>query len=187
MTHRGPFERDKTSARLRSPMRATLATAALLLLPATSVVGAPAAEHAAAEPALSMSADLRDLIRTEMRELLNGAQSIAVALPAADWKGIATTSARMRDSYVLEQKLTDAQREEVERLPDRFKALDEGFHQRADNLARSATAEDAKAVAHEFGRLLEACTTCHAAFARAIFPGFRAESERHGVGHSGHG
>ncbi len=121
---------------------------------------------------VQMSADLRKLLQEEMLELLTGTQTIAASLPVANWKGITVTSARMRHSYVLERKLTRSQEDELSRLPDEFKALDEAFHLRAEKLERAAAARDAEAVAFQFSRLLETCTTCHTKFANTKFPAF---------------
>ena len=110
--------------------------------------------------------------KQEMLALLTGTQTIAASLPMADWRVIADTSARMRHSYVLEKKLTQAQEEELSRLPSQFKSLDEAFHLRAEKLERAAVTRDAEAVAFQFSRLLEECTECHAKFAQGKFPAF---------------
>jgi hypothetical protein len=71
-----------------------------------------------------MSPDLQQLFQAEMRELLLGTQTIAGFLPIANWDGIASSAMAMRASYVLEKKLTTAQRQNLEKLPEQFKALD---------------------------------------------------------------
>lgn len=123
-----------------------------------------------ANPDLRLSADLQKLFQQEMLALLTGAQTIAASLPVGNWEAIVETSATMRHSYVLEKKLTPAQEDELSRLPDEFKSLDESFHLRTSKLERAAVARDAEAVAFQFSRLLESCTECHARFARAKFP-----------------
>lgn len=92
------------------------------------------AEPSATIPSLNMSPDLQQLFQAEMRELLLGTQHIAGALPVANWDGIADSALAMRNSYVLEQKLTTAQRQDLEQLPEQFKAFDEAFHHRAEKL-----------------------------------------------------
>jgi cytochrome c556 len=106
-----------------------------------------------------------------MQQLLAGTQTIAVSLPVGDWSSIAETAAKMKETYVLEKQLTQAQREEIERLPERFMALDEDFHARADKLRQAAISHDTQAVSSQFGALLNACVTCHSSFARSRFPG----------------
>ena len=133
------------------------------------------AELSAPIPSLNMSPDLQQLFQAEMRELLLGTQHIAGALPVANWDGIADSAMAMRNSYVLEQKITTAQRHDLERLPEQFKAFDEAFHLRAEKLAHAAKAKDAEAVSCHFSRLLDTCVACHSTYAKTKFPNFRSE------------
>lgn len=160
-------------------MRA-LATVFLAVVMLACVSTPSAAGDPASPPTLSPG--LLDLFRAEMRELLNGSQAIAAALPLGDWARIAETARRMQASYVLEQKLTAAQRKELGALPERFLALDADFHARTQKLADAALRHDAEAVAFHYGRLLEGCVSCHAAYAPARFPTLaapRAEPHAH--------
>lgn len=131
-----------------------------------------AGQPAAAAAGISVSPDLLELFRAEMRGLLGGTQAISAALPVGDWAGVAATSEQMRNSYILEKKLTKAQRAELEGLPQDFRVLDEQLHGRADKLARAASAKDAELAAFHYGRLLETCAGCHAIYAKQRFPGF---------------
>jgi hypothetical protein len=127
-----------------------------------------------------MSPDLRSLFQAEMRELLIGTQTIAGALPTGNWESISKTATTMRESYILEKKLTKAQDEELSKLPAAFRLLDEGFHLRAERLARAAMARDGEAVSFQFSRLLDTCVACHTSYARAQFPQFEpAAHESH--------
>ncbi len=156
-------------------MQASQFTRVLFVCAFACWVSAEAGESV--EPARSdvpMSAGLQSLFRQEMLALLAGTQQIAAALPVANWKEIGATSAAMRHSYVLEKKLTPEQQDELERLPEEFRALDEAFHLRAGKLERAASAHDAESVAFQFSRLLEACTECHTKFSKTRFPAFSA-------------
>ncbi len=133
------------------------------------------AEPSVSTPSLNMSPDLQQLFQAEMRELLLGTQRIAGALPVANWDGIADSAMAMRNSYVLDQKLTTAHRHDLEQLPEQFKAFDEAFHHRAEKLAHAAKAKDAEAVSFHFSRLLDSCVACHATYAKTRFPNFRSE------------
>jgi hypothetical protein len=137
---------------------------------------AHAEQPADAPTGLTMSPELLELFRAEMRELLGASQAISLALPVGDWANVAATSEKMRKSYVLEKKLTVAQREELESLPERFKRLDEQFHMRAEKLAHAASQKDAELTAFHYARLLEGCAGCHAIYARQRFPGFASDS-----------
>lgn len=133
------------------------------------------AELSAPIPSLNMSPDLQQLFQAEMRELLLGTQHIAGSLPVANWDGIAGSAMAMRNSYVLEKKLTTTQRHDLEKLPEQFKAFDEAFHLRAEKLAHAAKAKDAEAVSFHFSRLLDTCVACHSTYAKPKFPNFRSE------------
>ena len=133
------------------------------------------AELSAPIPSLNMSLDLQQLFQAEMRELLLGTQHIAASLPIANWDGIVDSAMAMRNSYVLEKKLTPTQKHDLEKLPERFKAFDEAFHHRAAKLAQAAKAKDAQAVSFHFSRLLDTCVACHSTYAKTKFPNFRSE------------
>jgi cytochrome c556 len=122
---------------------------------------------------VKLSPQVLDLLRAEMREISAGVQAMAFSIATADWRTIQDTSARIRASYIMEKKLTPAHARELETvLPPRFKALDAEFHDRAGKLGAAATARDAKLVVAQYSRMLESCTTCHAAFASSRFPNF---------------
>jgi len=133
------------------------------------------AEPSTPTTSLKMSPDLQQLFQAEMRELLLGTQTIAASLPIANWDAIASSAMAMRASYVLEKKLTTAQRQDLEKLPEQFKALDEAFHLRAEKIAQAAKVKDAEAVSFQFSRLLDTCVACHSIYAKARFPDFRSE------------
>ena len=158
-----------------------LVTGAVLLL-AGFACAAPRAETVGTNQELALTPEVRELLRAEMREVATGTQQLAVAIAGADWATVAATAGRIRASYIMAKRLSPGQRTELERaLPGRFKLLDAGFHERAGRLAAAATAHDAELTAFHYSRLVEACTTCHAEFARTRFPGFAppAEPEHH--------
>lgn len=141
-------------------------------------VSANAQEPHPAQNDLQLSPELMELLRAEMRALLTGIQSLATGIATADWSSVADTSAQISASYILDQKLTPAQREELgTSLPEHFKRLDSEFHLEAEKLEAAATNHDAQLVTFHYYRLIEACTTCHAQYAVSRFPGFRLSTE----------
>lgn len=147
-------------------------TGAVLLL-AAFACAAPRAETVGANREPALSPEVRELLRAEMREVATGTQQLTVAIAGADWATVAATANRIRASYIMAKRLSSVQRAELEgALPERFKLLDAGFHDRAGRLAAAATAHDAELTAFHYSRLVETCTTCHAEFARTRFPGF---------------
>ncbi len=132
------------------------------------------AEESHAPPQeIKLSQDLLNVLRAEMKEISTGVQLIAVALATADWKAIQESSRNIRESYVMEKKLTPNQEKELVRvLPERFMQLDAEFHQRAAKLGEAASAHDAELAAFHYARLIESCAQCHSLYARSRFPGF---------------
>jgi hypothetical protein len=137
-------------------------------------MSAGAQETGSTQNDLHLSPQLADLLRAEMRALLTGIQSIASGIATADWKSVASKGAQIRASYILDQKLTPSQREELDTaLPEHFKRLDSDFHLEAGKLEAAATSHDSQLVTFHYYRLIETCTDCHAQYAVSRFPGFR--------------
>jgi len=127
---------------------------------------------------LELSAGLMDLLRTEMREILSGVQSIPSGIARADWKEIADISKKIKSSYILAQKITPEQKQELQhRLPEYFKKMDENFHLEAGKLESAARNHDPQLVAFHYYRLIESCTSCHSTYATGRFPGFLPETK----------
>ena len=140
---------------------------------------ANAQEKQPAQDGLHLSPQLAELLRAEMRALLTGIQSIVSGIATADWKSVADKSAQIRASYILDRKLTPAQRAELTAsLPEHFKRLDSDFHLEAGKLEAAAMSRDSQLATFHYYRLLETCTTCHALYAASRFPGFRSAAER---------
>lgn len=141
-----------------------------------------AAEPHAPRQDIKLSPDLLNLLRAEMGEIARGVQGIALSLATADWTSIQETSTKIRDSYIMDKKLTAAQAKELEQaFPEHFKQLDAEFHLRAEKLVVAATAHDPELVAFQYSRLIENCTLCHSAYAKSRFPGFsfHAQPDHH--------
>ena len=139
-------------------------------------------EHQAptASTTLALSAGLAALVSDEMLAIEEGLGVLMPAIAAGDWQLVVQTAERIEKSYILAQRLTAEQLEELERvLPPRFEALDSAFHGSAGKLARAARERDAElAVFHSY-KLMETCVECHATFASTRFPGFREEEKGH--------
>ena len=159
-----------------------------LLLAGTVAVGAQSHEHpvsapptvpaaapatAPAGPIQQLSPELRGLFRDEMVALQGAMLELVPAIVSGDTEAIARLAERMRAGYVLAQKLTDAQREELERaLPAAFLERDGEFHELAGGLADAAREHQAALVPFYFYKLTESCVGCHARYAGHRFPGY---------------
>lgn len=125
---------------------------------------------------LELSVDLMNLLRTEMREILSGIQSISPSIATGDWKKIADISRTIKNSYILAQKITPQQKKELQqKLPDYFKRMDENFHIEAGKLELAARNHDPQLVTFHYYRLIDSCVSCHTAYAAKRFPGFVPE------------
>ncbi len=143
----------------------------------------PAGQEAAAESATpagvaALSPELRQLFKLEMAGLQGAMLELFPAVVAGDWEGIARIAARIRGGFVLAQKLTAEQREELLRsLPPDFLARDAEFHETATGLEHAAQRKQKELVPFYVYRLTEACVGCHSRHAQARFPAFAPAHE----------
>lgn len=121
----------------------------------------------------SLSAPLREALSAEMAALQGGLVAVIPAVVAGHWEEVAKIAGQMRDSFILKQALTKAQREELHRaLPPSFLELDAQFHYLAGMLGHAAEAHKPELVGFYLGRMMETCVNCHARHAHAKFPAF---------------
>ena len=143
-------------------------------------VSAPPAAPAVAPtgPIQQLSPELRGLFRDEMVALQGAMLELVPAIVSGDSEATARLAERMRAGYVLAQKLTDAQREELERLlPAAFLERDGEFHELAGRLAEAAREHQADLVPFYLYKLTESCVGCHARYAAHRFPGYAQPPE----------
>lgn len=138
------------------------------------------AEAGTAPVALDLPQNLRDALVEEMRAVQRDTLAIAAAIPLADWSAVEEAALRIRASYILERTLSAEDRAALGKaLPEGFVLLDQRFHEDAAHLAEAARASRADTAVFYASRLFDGCTSCHARYAGARFPGFRAASDRH--------
>ena len=144
--------------------------------PPASPPTAPAT--APAGPIQKLSPELRGLFRDEMVALQGAMLELVPAIVSGDTEATARLAERMRAGYVLAQRLTDAQRDELERmLPAAFVERDGEFHELAGGLADAAREHRASLVPFYFYKLTESCAGCHARYAAHRFPGYAKPPE----------
>lgn len=120
---------------------------------------------------ISLSADLKTLLNQEMSGIDAGMRTILSAIAAGDWATVADTAIKIKDSFILKQKLTPQQMEELHQsLPADFVKLDQDFHVSAEKLAHAAKQHDAELVNFYFYRLNSQCVGCHSQYAAERFP-----------------
>ena len=147
----------------------------------------PEAEHGHhAKPEMAhgveLSADLMSLLNQEMALIQKGMMDLIPVIAAGEWEDAASIGKQIKASFILKQKLTAAQKEELHRvLPELFVEMDQDFHKSAGMLAHAAEMKNADVVSFYFYKMNAACVSCHGKFAAARFPGLAP-----GKGQEGH-
>jgi len=126
----------------------------------------------------NLSPDVRELLSEEMLAIQDGMMSVITAYASGDYAQIAAIAQSIKDSYILQQKLSQHQMHELHsNLPESFIQLDKQFHDYAGLLADAANGRDRELVGFYFLKLIESCSGCHSQFAQHRFPAFREQSE----------
>ncbi|OGI43462.1 MAG: hypothetical protein A2150_03385 [Candidatus Muproteobacteria bacterium RBG_16_64_11] len=129
-------------------------------------------------PVLALTPKLRGALVAEMAGLKGGIAELAVALAAGEWDKLARRAERIRDSYIMKQKLSAEEMSQLHRaLPAEFLELDERFHRHAESLAHAAQQHDGELAAFYLFRMTEGCVNCHARYATHVLKGFRRATE----------
>ncbi len=131
----------------------------------------------------ALSPELRSLLSQEMTALQKGAMSLVPALASGNWDEIEKISKKIKNSYILKQKLTKEQAKELHsKLPPAFIELDKSFHKDAGMLMHVAEKRNAELVNFYFSKMINACVNCHSKFATHRFPALKIENsdEEHG-------
>ena len=151
----------------------------LLFFPLFTLAGDE--EHAAERPAgneIHLSADLRNLLGEEMLAIENGMKNLVPAISSGEWEKVASIAQNISNSFIMKQKLTTAQKDELHRvLPSQFIEMDQGFHNSAGMLAHAAGMKNADVVNFYFFKLNSACVACHTKYATERFPGLLKGNE----------
>ena len=149
------------------------AVSMLLFFPGSTMAGNE--DHTAGRQAgneIHLPADLRHLLRQEMVAIENAMKTLIPAISSGDWGAVNAIAQKISDSFIMKQKLTPAQKEELHRvLPHRFIEMDQDFHSSAGMLAHAAEMKNADVVNFYFYKLNNACVECHSQYATQRFPG----------------
>ena len=140
----------------------------LLFFPLTTLAG----------DKILLSADLRNLLGEEMVAIENGMKNLVPAIASGEWEQVASIAQSISNSFIMKQKLTTAQKDELHRvLPGQFIEMDQEFHKSAGMLAHAAGMKNADVVNFYFFKLNSACVACHTKYATERFPGLRKGNE----------
>lgn len=136
------------------------------------------APQTANAPVLPLSAKHRAALIAEMLGVKAGVAELSGSIAMGEWKATAQQAERIRDSYIMKQKLTSAELEELEHaLPADFIDKDSEFHHHADGLAQAAAAHNYELEVFYYSKMMDGCGGCHTRYATHVFKGF--ESTNH--------
>ncbi len=129
-------------------------------------------------PVLALTPKLRGALVAEMAGLKGDIAELVVALAAGEWDKLARSAERIRDSYIMKQKLSAEEMAQLHRaLPAEFLELDERFHRHAESLAHAAQRHDGELAVFYLSRMTEGCVNCHARYSTHVFKGLRPVAE----------
>ncbi len=135
----------------------------------------------------ALSSELRKLLSQEMTALQKGMISLIPELASGNWHEIEKIATKIKGSYILKQKLTKKQAQELHnKLAPAFIELDQSFHKDAGMLADMAKEKNAELVNFYFSKMNNACINCHSRFATHRFPGFKTKKTAMEHKHSVH-
>jgi hypothetical protein len=128
-----------------------------------------------------LSTELLSLLNQEMVLIQKGMMDLVPAIAAGEWNKVVTIGKKIEENFILKQKLTDAQKDELHHvLPERFVEMDMDFHQSAGMLAHAAEMKNPDVVNFYFYKMNVACVSCHGKYAAERFPGLaKRGEERH--------
>ena len=128
---------------------------------------------------IQLSSDLHALLNKEMNLIQKGMMDIVPAIASGEWDTVSSIGQKIKASFILKQKLTKAQKEELQQvLPEQFIEMDMDFHKSAGMLAHAAEMKNADVVNFYFYKMNAACVACHGKYAADRFPGLAKEGEK---------
>ena len=116
---------------------------------------------------------LQDLLRKEMLSINEASQQILASMVAGDDARVAELAQQIHDSFILRQSMTPEDKADLmAAVPEGFVQQDRAFHEISAALAEAARSGDRMRQQEQFGRMVEACSACHAQYATDRFPNF---------------
>ena len=123
---------------------------------------------------IHLSHDLKVILNQEMTEIEGGMMKIIPAISAGKWEAIANIATKIKSSFIMKQKLTQKQLEELHSsLTTEFIEMDRNFHSTAGKLAHAAHQHDSELVNFYFYKLHSQCIKCHSKYASERFPNLK--------------
>ncbi len=144
-----------------------------LILAACVALGGHALAQNAEPVSPKLTPKLQDLLRKEMLSINDASQEILAALVAGDDERVAALAQQIHDSFILRQSMTPEDKADLmAAAPEGFVKMDRSFHEVSAELAQAARTRDRALQQEHLGRMIEACSACHAQYATDRFPSF---------------
>ncbi len=138
------------------------------------ITGAGSHPVYAGDEVQSLSPELRALLQQEMTAIESAMQSIISAYVSGDLDKIEGIARQMENSFILKQKITESQKQELhEKLPQDFIEKDKQSHRYAGMLEMVSSDREVELVGFYYTKLLESCVSCHSDYATHRFPGLK--------------
>lgn len=135
-------------------------------------LGASTASLAAEPIRPDLTPKLQGLLQQEMIQIELAMQEVYSAMLQGQHAVVAEKGQSIHDSFILEQSLTDEDRQDLKAaVPQEFLQLDGYLHELSASLAEAGRAEDTPRQVEIFGRMTESCVACHSAYVTDRFEG----------------
>ncbi|NWN83843.1 MAG: hypothetical protein HLX48_12760 [Halomonas sp.] len=131
------------------------------------------AASVAAEPVRpDLTPKLQGLLKKEMIQIELAMQEVYTAMLQGKHGMVAEKGQSIHDSFILEQSLTDQDRQDLKAaVPQEFLQMDGYFHELSASLAEAGRARDTARQVAVYGRMTETCVACHSAYVTDRFEG----------------
>jgi hypothetical protein len=150
--------------------------ASTLVITALTTMNVVAAEPSDGLATAALSTET--LLVQEMQAITEAMGRIHAAVVTGDHATVVEEARDIHDSFVLAQKLTNAQRTEISAtLPAAFVAADRAFHGLAEKLMHAGEQSDPGLERFWLQEMTRACQACHKEHASARFPGLAPQDQ----------
>lgn len=148
----------------------TSRTLALGLLSLTLLTQPVAAQDVTTE----LPEEVRALLQEEMVQVQAAMKSIHGAIVRGQHEVVREKGQAIHDSFILKQSMTPDMRQTLKAAaPKEFLKLDQKFHKLAARLSESGKEEETGKQLEIFGKMTQACVTCHSRYVSDRFDGLR--------------
>ncbi|SEK75219.1 hypothetical protein SAMN04488129_10484 [Halomonas daqiaonensis] len=157
------------------PPRCRHGRRAAIVLGTLVALGVSATSLAAEPVRPELTPKLQGLLKKEMIQIELAMQDVYSAILQGRHTTVAEKGQSIHDSFILEQSLTDQDRQELKAaVPPEFLQMDAYLHELSASLAEAGRTEDTPGQVELFGRMTESCVACHSTYVTDRFEGLKS-------------